>query len=500
MKNSKRLLSRRQLTVATGAALVASQTRVLPASAQTTTQATTQTTTGFDLDNGNALLAVFYPRYDTVSRTESLGRLTLTVDRAMLVEIPLFDAIAPYHPTAVGIFSDLGRRPSEEHTTRNKNIAVLYSAYTSLLAVMPQYRSRWVDMMTSVGLDPNDTTEDPTTPSGIGIMAAKNALAARAHDGSNREGDEGGRNYNPTPFADYTGYEPVNSPYELSDPSRWQPDVVTGFESVYRIEKFATPQYERVKPFTYDSPTRFSVPPPAKSNYHNLWAYRRQADQVLQASAGLDDRQKMIAEFFDDKVRTYGAVAGKVNYGEGYTTEQTVHYITMSIMTLVDTTIATWYLKRKFDSVRPLSAIRYLYGDTKLTAWGGPGRGTVSDITGNEWQGYLSSDNPDFPEYPSVSAALCFAFAQQRRRLTGNDSLDLSIPIAKGSSVVEPGITPASDMTLSWSTLSDFTRDCAMSRIWGGVGFPSAVAAAAQFAPEIGDLVFDFVQRKINGG
>ncbi len=40
--------------------------------------------------------------------------------------------------------------------------------------------------------------------------------------------------------------------------------------------------------------------------------------------------------------------------------------------------------KEKYDTVRPISAIRFLYEKTSLTAWDGPGVGTVSDITGRE--------------------------------------------------------------------------------------------------------------------
>ena len=483
------------VTFTTAVALVGSLISAVPASSQQPT---------IDLDRANALLQAFYPRYDTVSRTESLGRPTLTVDRAMLIELPFFDALSPYHPTAVGIFSNLGRRPVAEHTTRNKNIAVLYSAFTSLNAVLPEYRPRWLDMMATAGLDPDNTAEDPTTPSGIGILAAKNALAARQHDGTNRDGDYGGRTYNRQPYADYTGYKPVNSAYDLRDPSRWQPNVAShesaAEEAVFRVQQFAIPQFGRAKPISYQSPAQFEVTPPTNSNHRNRAAYRRQADEVLKASASLTDRQKMMAEFFNDKVPTYGAVALAVNVGRNYTTEQTVHYVTRSVMTLHDTTVATWYFKRKFDAVRPFSAIRYLYGNKKITAWGGPGKGTVSDITGDEWQSYLNRHAAaDFPEYPSVTAAACLAFAEQGRRSIG-DSVEISVAAPKGSSRVEPGITPASDMTLHWTGFTEFASDCRQSRLWGGENFRSSIEAAAQYGPQIGGMVYEFVQRKLNGG
>jgi hypothetical protein len=55
-------------------------------------------------------------------------------------------------------------------------------------------------------------------------------------------------------------------------------------------------------------------------------------------------------------------------------------------------------------------------------------------------------------------------------------------------------------MTLQWSSLTDWASDCGRSRVWGGVNFPSSVAAASQYATPIGDLAYDFLLRKLNGG
>lgn len=39
----------------------------------------------------------------------------------------------------------------------------------------------------------------------------------------NQLGDEGGRIYNRRPYEDYTGYAPINTPWEVKNASRWQP-------------------------------------------------------------------------------------------------------------------------------------------------------------------------------------------------------------------------------------------------------------------------------------
>ncbi|WP_244297710.1 DUF6851 domain-containing protein [Streptomyces griseoflavus] len=502
MTNAKRLRSRRlrySVAIATAAALTGSLTSAVRASPQ---QAAS-----FDLDHGNAVTQVVYPEFNSVSRQTNTGSSPMNRDETVLLEVPWFDAIAPYHPTAVGIFSDLGRRPSSEHTTRNKNIAVIYAAFTSLNNLYPEHKAKWRQMMVAAGLDPDDTKEDPTTPSGIGVLAAKNAFAARKNDGTNRDGSAGGRTYNRQPYADYTGYRPVNTAHQLRNPSRWQPNM---FEKsgVFTVQNFATPHFGRVQPFTFDSPTQFKVSPPWKSNHRNHTAYKRQADEVLRASANLDDHRKMTAELFNNNVETFGPVgAVPVIVGGDYDTEETVVFAAVRDIAFFDLSIATWHFKRKYDSVRPFSAIRYLYGKNKVTAWGGPGEGIVNDLRGNEWRSYLDAwpaDHPikpsDHPEYPSAEAAECLAYAQLTPRVTGTDKATIFHAVPKGSSRIEPGVTPAQDMTLRWSSWSEFAKDCGESRLWGGQNFRASIEAASQYAPQIGDLAYEYVQRKVNGG
>ena len=502
MTNSRRPRSRRlryTVAIATATVLTGSLTSAVTASPQ---QAV-----AFDLDHGNAVTQVVYPSFNTVSRETNTGSSPVNRDETVLLEVPWFDAISPYQSTAVGIFSNLGRRPVAEHTTRNRNIAVIYSAFTSLNLLHPEYKSKWREMLQSVGLDPDNTAEDPTTPSGIGILAAKNAFAARKNDGSNRDGSAGGRKYNRQAYADYTGYRPVNSPYELRDPSRWQPNTF-GKDGVFTVQSFATPQFGRVRPFTYRSPTQFKVSPPRKSNYRNHAAYKQQADEVVKASAHLTDRQKVSAELFNNNVETFGPVgAVPVIVGGKLGLEETVRFATIRDIAFFDLAIATWHFKRKYDSVRPFSAIHYVYGKKKVTAWGGPGEGTVDDIRGDEWRAYLDAwpashpiKAPDHPEYPSAEAAECLAYAELTPRFTGTDKADISWSVAKGSSRIEPGVTPAEDMTLRWNSWSDFARECGESRLWGGENFRSAIEASSQYAPQIADLAYEYVQRKVNGG
>ena len=47
-----------------------------------------------------------------------------------------------------------------------------------------------------------------------------------------------------------------------------------------------------------------------------------------------------------------------------------------------------WECKRFYDYVRPVSAIRFLYKDQSVQAWGGPFQGTQV-IRGDQFQSYI---------------------------------------------------------------------------------------------------------------
>jgi hypothetical protein len=219
---------------------------------------------------------------------------------------------------------------------------------------------------------------------------------------------------------------------------------------------------------------------------------------VLTAQANLTDAQKMTAELFDNKISSLGFSALFVALTRGFTLEQFVHYDFLTNLAAFDGGIATWNEKYRYDAVRPITAIRYLYKDAVISGWGGPGRGTVNDLPGGEWRSYLNTAN--HPEYPSGSSCFCAAHAQASRRYLGSDTFGWAVSAAAGSSVVEPGITPVVDLTLGpWATFTEFEQACGMSRFWGGVHFLAALAASQQMCRPIGDLAFEFVDRHIRG-
>jgi hypothetical protein len=454
----------------------------------------------FNFDTGNSAIEVIIPWViPALFQTTAPNDAPIVLRWTTIITNGWFDAIAPYHPTAVGVYSRLGRRPASEATTnRNKNIAMFYSAYRVLNSLAPRFAGRWRDMMTSVGLDPDSGTEDLARPDGIGNRAGRAVVAARERDGMNQLGDEGGKVYDRRPYEDYTGYHPVNTAYALWFPSRWQPLMNTPGNGTFAVQQFVTPQWALTRPYSYDRPTDLNVPPPTASNVLNLRAYKAQADEVLALQAGLTDGQKMLAELFDNKISSLGFAALFVSLSRGLSLDEFVHYDFLTNAAAFDGGIAVWKEKYQFDAVRPVTAIRFLYRNRRISGWGGPGRGTVSDLPGGEWRSYLPTGN--HPEYPSGSSCFCAAHAQASRRFLGSDAFGWTVQVPAGSSVIEPGVTPAEDLTLGpWNTFTDFDQACSQSRVLGGVHFVAATVESQTLCRPIGDRVFEFVDRHIKG-
>jgi hypothetical protein len=454
---------------------------------------------GFDFDTGNAIIDVFVPGNEAGTAAAIANNdASMVLRQTTLIQNAWFDAVAPYHPTAVGICSRLGRRPASERVTnRHRNIAILHASHRVLMDMLPAQASYWRALMTSVGLDPDDTQENRTTPVGIANLAAKAVLDARRRDGMNQLGDEGGRKYHPLPYADYLGYEPVNTAYELRNPSRWQPRIKSPRVGIYTVQQFVTPQLGVTRPYSYHSPRRFHVPPPVDSDHRNSRAYRRQVDEVLEISASLTDEMKMKSELYDNKFLGLGASVGFAATNAGLDLDGWIESHIVSAVAEWDAAIAIWYYKRRYDAVRPFSAIHHVYGDQPVTAWGGPGMGTVDDIPASQWRAYL--DLADHPEYPSASAGICAAHAQALRRYFGSDELNFPIPAPKGSSNREPGVTPSTDLVLHADSWSEFSETCGLSRVWGGAHFMPSVTASWDMGREIGDLAYEYVRDHITG-
>ncbi|WP_019819575.1 DUF6851 domain-containing protein [Saccharomonospora saliphila] len=506
--SSRFVLQRRSLLAgAAAAATLLPLGNVGVATAAPSVRSSSGSTSEFDLDTGN-FIQYLSKNADTSAVSEFIAPMdvTILIRYTCMAHNAWFDALAPYHPTAVGVYSDLGRRPaSESETNRNKNIAALYSWRHVMESVVPAGMPTFRNLMNSFGLDPDDDSEDPTTPVGIGNLAGKAVVEARLRDGMNQLGDKGVR-YHGKPYRDYTGYQPVNTAYELNDPSHWQPQLLEhgrrlgdgdGDMGMFMTQVFTTPQMRLVTPYTYKDPSGFSIPVPKHTDHTNEGLYKKVVDRVLAASAALTEEQKLKAEFFDNKFLGVGKSVLAAAETHDLDLDGWVQLLMVTGVALLDSLIACWHYKHEYNVVRPFSAIRHVYGTNTVTAWGGAGVGTVNDMPANEWASYLNVGN--HPEYPSASTTVISAEAQAARRFLGSDVLDWTYTYSAGSSLVEPGITPANDYQLHWDTWTDFVQDSSSSRVWGGVHFAESAENSIGFGTQFGDRAHEFVQRHLDG-
>ena len=423
------------------------------------------------------------------------------VARALaIVHTAMYDAWAAYDGRAVG--TRLGgtlRRPASEHTDANKERAVSYAGYRTALDLFPSEGASLDSLMGQLGFDQLDVSTDRSTPTGIGNLAAAAVLNFRHHDGANQLGDLAPGNY-----SDYTGYQPVNDPSTISDPNRWQPLLVTDAQGVTTGQRFVAPQWGLVTPFALTSGAQFR--PASVPNLYPSAGYTDQAQELMGLSANLTDEQKSIVEYWADGPGTelppghWALFAQWVSHRDSNGIDDDAKMFFAVTNAMLDASIAVWDCKRAFDYVRPITAVRFLMAGQQILAWGGPFRGTQL-IQGEQWQAYQTGavPTPAFPEFSSGHSAFSSAAAEVLRSFTGSDAFGDSATMKAGSSRVEPGAVPATDVTLSWATFSVAADQAGMSRRYGGIHFKEGDLQSRAMGRRIGAQAWTKAQTYFGG-
>ncbi len=407
----------------------------------------------------------------------------------------MYDAWATYDAVAVPT------RPNgiPRQAYQDASMAVSYAAYRALLNLFPSQASVFTAQMTAYGYDPNNTSTDTSTQAGVGNVAAQAVLAYRANDGSNQANG----------YADTTGYVPVNTPDQIIDPTRWQPLRVPNGSGGFVVQKFVTPQWGTVTPFSLTSGSQFRPAGPVRDA--SSPAYKSQADQILQYSAQLNDQTKTIADYWANGPHTVTPPGHWDVFGQFYVAQYLSlkyrHDLNNDVKmffalsnAVFDAGIAAWDCKRAYDSVRPITAVHYLYTGKQITAWGGYGKGTQT-IDGGQWIPYQEATvvTPAFPEYISGHSTFSAAGAYTLQQVTGNNLFGNSYIALPGSSDIEPGITPKLPVTLLWLTLTDAADQAGLSRRYGGIHFQQGDLDGRQVGQQVATQAWSKSQSYING-
>jgi hypothetical protein len=419
-----------------------------------------------------------------------------------LLHTAMYNAWAAYDAMAVpaGGAPQL-RRPDAERTAANKAMAMSYAAHATLVDQFPTQKAAFDSHLATLGFGTAGAAPDSASPQGIAAQLASAMLAVCHQDGANQLGalTAGG-----VPYADYTGYAPLNRPMVVAEPSpagsiaapgRWQPLSYTDASGALKTPAFAGACWQQVKPFALTSASQFRPGPPEAADSAE---YARQAQRVVDVQAGLTERQKVIAEYWADGPSSelppgHWCLFGQyVSRRDGHDDEQDVKMFFALANAVFDAGIAAWDAKRAYDSERPITAIRYLMSGRTIQGYGPQGgAGGPRGIAGEAWMPYQlpTFPTPPFPEHVSGHSTFSAAAAEVLSQFTGSDAFGASYTRPAASLALEPAL-PAEPVTLAWSTFSEAAEEAGISRIYGGIHFDKANADGQALGRQVGAAVF----------
>src|SRR5262249_49439390 len=227
-------------------------------------------------------------------------------------------------------------------------------------------------------------------------------------------------------------------------PFHWQPLISDSGAT----QSFIAPHWERVTPFALLASNQYDkqIPPP---DIFDMSHYQANVDQTLQYSADLDTARKVIVEYWADGPNSelppghWGLFAQFVSQRDQNSIDDDVKMFFAMHNASFDASIVGWHIKRLYDGVRPITAVRYLKQGTSVRAWGGPERPTEA-IPGEKWIPYNPGSNltPSFPGYFSGHSTFSSASATVLQHFTESDAFGFSTVIPPNFGRVETGIPP----------------------------------------------------------
>jgi hypothetical protein len=431
------------------------------------------------------------------------------VARALaMVHTATYDAWAAYDPVALGTrYGGALRQVPSLRTVANKEKAVSYAAYRVLMDLYPAQAYLFTGSMMALGYDPNDTSTDSTTPQGIGNLVAQNLLGLRHGDGSNQKGDMQNATgvVITTPYGDYTGYQPVNTTNQINDPNRWQPLHFSNGVA----PRWLGPHWANVTPFALTNGGQFRAPPPHRYVEGNRAASRRyvaQARQIVNLTARLTDKQKVIAEYWADGPRSetppghWNVFAQIVSLRDGHTVDEDAKMFFALNNALMDAGIAAWDTKIYYDNQRPITAIHFLFAGVEIPTWRST-NGERRTVLGENWLPFQPGTfiSPPFADYVSGHSTYSAASAEVLRSFTGSDTFGGKVIVPAYSSRAEPGMWPREAVMLYWPTFSSAADQAGLSRRLGGIHFLQADMEGRKMGRKVGALAWEKAQTYFNG-
>src|SRR4030095_16421772 len=273
-------------------------------------------------------------------------------------------------------------------------------------------------------------------------------------------------------------------------------DAGTGTEETCPgIQTFIAPHWERVTPFALTSASQFddvlTIPPP--DYVKNSGRYQDDVTDMIQFSRSLGFQQKLIVEYWADGPASelppghWGLFAQFVSQRDNHTIDEDAKMFFAMHNASFDAGIVAWHIKRMYNGVRPITAVRFAKRGQTFSAWGGPGR-PVEQVPGEKWSPYNPGTNltPPFPGYFSGHSVFSRSSATVLSLFTGSDYFGFSTVLGPCFGKVELligspecnsalpqtwGGARGEPVTFSYATFDDAANEAGLSRLYGGIHF-----------------------------
>jgi hypothetical protein len=241
-------------------------------------------------------------------------------------------------------------------------------------------------------------------------------------------------------------------------PGAWQP-TPPAFAAA------ALPHFGAVTPFVLTAPDQFTMPGPSALT-SEVFARDLQEIQAVGARRGSSRtaEQSEVAIFWT--VWTYmpfNAAARTAAAQRDLSLVDTARLLALLNLAGVDSQIACWYWKYRFNFWRPITAIR--------AAASAQNAAPTADPT---WESLLTT--PAHPDYPSGHATYGGAAAEVLKAVLGDDRVDASFTWPEAGGV-----------TRTYASFSQLDREIIDARVWGGIHFRQTDEDSSALGRQIGD-------------
>jgi len=268
------------------------------------------------------------------------------------------------------------------------------------------------------------------------------------------------------------------------DPSRWQPTPPAYMDGI-------EPHWNKIRPFIIDSASQFKPSAPPPFSMEKGTAFYKEVKDVYDISmkiteSGDDSEEIAIAQFWDcnpyvsvtrghlmfaTKKISPGAhwigIAKIASMKTNSDFDKTVYAYTKTSIAIADAFISCWDEKYRSNLIRPETLINQHIDEN--------------------WKPVLQT--PPFPEYTSGHSVVSGAAATALTNIFGDDfAFDDDTEVAYGLPI------------RSFSSFNKAANEAAISRMYGGIHYRTAVDIGVKQGRELGKFVMDNLKMKTMNG